>query len=163
MKYVPTNLSNSKSKVDKLDVDKVVPVSVNSSKLSDAVKKFVYNVNIKNIEDKIPGITNLATKTSLTAKTNEVKKDIPSITNLVTTTTALNAKTNYVKDKIPNITNLATSTSLSAIENKIPRVSDLFKKSDYSTKISVKLISVKLTLLLIIIMIDTLLLKNLKS
>ena len=35
---VPTNLSNLKSKVDKLDVDKQVPVPVDLSKLSDVVK-----------------------------------------------------------------------------------------------------------------------------
>ena len=36
---VPTNLSSLKSKVDKLDVDKLVPVPVDLSKLSDVVKK----------------------------------------------------------------------------------------------------------------------------
>ena len=34
------------------------------------VKKDVYNANIKNIEDKIPDITNLASNTSLDAKIN---------------------------------------------------------------------------------------------
>ena len=62
-----------KSKVDKLDADKLVSVSVDLSKLSnevknDIVKKDVYNAKIKNIEDKIPDITNLATKTTLNAK-----------------------------------------------------------------------------------------------
>ena len=33
-----TNLANLKSKVDKLDIDKLVPVPVDLSKLSDAVK-----------------------------------------------------------------------------------------------------------------------------
>ena len=42
---------------------------------------------IKNIEDKMPDITNLSTNTTLNAKINEVKKEIPSITNLATTTT----------------------------------------------------------------------------
>ena len=82
-----------KSKVDKLDVDKLVSVPVDLSKLSDVVKNVVkkdaYNANIKNIEDKIP--------------------------NLV-----LNAKINEVKNKIPNITNLATNSALIAVENKIP-------------------------------------------
>ena len=60
---VPTNLSNLKSKVDKLDVDKQVPVPVDLSKLSDVVKndaakKDLYNAKIKNIEDKFPDITN---------------------------------------------------------------------------------------------------------
>ena len=36
---------------------------------------------VKNIEDKIPDITNLATKTILNGKINEVKAEIPSITN----------------------------------------------------------------------------------
>ena len=38
MKNIPTNLNNLKSKVDKLDADKWVPVPVDLSKLSDAVK-----------------------------------------------------------------------------------------------------------------------------
>ena len=64
-----------KSKVDKLDVDKLAPVPVGLSKLSDVVendvvKKDVYNAKIKNIEDKIPDITNLATNSSLNAKIN---------------------------------------------------------------------------------------------
>ena len=75
LKNVSTNLSNLKSKVDKLDVDKLLPVPVDLSKLSnvvknDVVKKDVYNAKIKNIEDKIPNITNLATKTTLNAKIN---------------------------------------------------------------------------------------------
>ena len=87
-----------KSKVDELDVDKCVPVPVDLSKLgnvvkSDAAKKDVYHAKIKNIEDKIPDITNLAVNTTLNAKINEVKNEIPSITNLATTT-ALNAKIN---------------------------------------------------------------------
>ena len=106
-----------KSKVDKLDVDKLIPVPVDLSKLSDVVKndvvkKDVYNAKIKNIEDKIPDITNLATKTTLNAKINEVKGEIP------------------------NITNLATTSALTAVENKIPSVSNLVKKTDYNTKIN---------------------------
>ena len=37
-KNVPSNLSNLKSKLDKLDVHKLVPIPVDLSKLSDAVK-----------------------------------------------------------------------------------------------------------------------------
>ena len=75
LKNVPTNLSNLKSKANKLDVDKWVPVPVYLSKISDAVKndvakKDVYNVKIKNIDDKIPDVTNLATTTALNATIN---------------------------------------------------------------------------------------------
>ena len=59
---------------------------------------------------------------------------MPSITNLATNS-ALNAKLNEVKDKRPNITNLATTTAFTAVENKIPNVSNLVKKADYNTKL----------------------------
>ena len=77
MKNVKSNLSNLESKVDKLDVNKLVPVPIDLSKLSDAVgndvvKKDVYNAKIKDIENKILDITNLATNTTLNAKINEV-------------------------------------------------------------------------------------------
>ena len=99
------------------------------------LKKYVSNAKIKNIEDKIPDITNIATKTTLNAKINEVKGEIPSITSLATTT-ALNAKISEVKSKIANITSLATTTALTAVENKIPSVSNLVNQTDYNTKIS---------------------------
>ena len=59
MKNISNNLRNLKSKVDKLDVDKLIPVPFDLSKLSDVVKKDdvkkdVYNAKIKNIEDEIP-------------------------------------------------------------------------------------------------------------
>ena len=44
MKNLPTNLSNLKNKVDKLDVDKLVAVPVDLSKLSHAVKNYVVKV-----------------------------------------------------------------------------------------------------------------------
>ena len=138
LKNVPTNLSNLKSRVDKLDVDKLVPVPVDLSKLSDVIKndvveKDVYNAKIKNIEDKIGDITNLATKTTLNAKINELKGEICSITNLATTA-ALNAKINEVKGEISNTTNFVTTSALTAVENKISSVSNLVKKADYNTK-----------------------------
>ena len=66
LKNISNNLSNLKNKLDKLDVDKLVPVPVDLSKLSevvknDFVKKDVYNAKIKYIDDKIYDITNLAT------------------------------------------------------------------------------------------------------
>ena len=87
MKTVPTHLSNLKSEVDKLDIGKLETTPVDLSKLSnvvknDVIKKDVCNAKIKNIVDKIPYITNLATKTTLNDKINEV-------TNLTTTTTPL--------------------------------------------------------------------------
>ena len=116
-----TNLVNLKTGVDKLDIDKLAPVLVDLSKLSDLVKNDVVkkDAKIKHIDDKIPNITNLATNTTINTKINEVKREISSITNLATNA-ALNAKINEVKDKIPNTTNLATTTDLTALETNIP-------------------------------------------
>ena len=75
LKNVPNNLRNLKSKIDKLDVDELVPAPLDVEK-NDVVKKDVYNANIKNIEDKIPGITKLATNTTLSSKINEGKRNI---------------------------------------------------------------------------------------
>ena len=58
--------------------------------------KYVYNSKFKNIEDKIPDVTNWATNTTLNAKLNEVKKETDSITNSATNT-AFNAKINEVR------------------------------------------------------------------
>ena len=84
LKKVPRGLSCLKRKVDNFDVDKLVHVPNDLSKLSnivknDVAKKAVYNAKIKDIEDKIPDITNLATNTTLNAKINKVKNDIPNI------------------------------------------------------------------------------------
>ena len=70
-----TNLANLKTEFDKLDIDKLAPVPVDLSKLSDVVK-------------------------------------------------------------IPDVSSLATKTALTEVENKIPSVSSLVKKTDYDTKIS---------------------------
>ena len=112
----------------------------------EVVGKDLYNAKIKNIEDKIPDITILGNNTSLNAKINEVKNELPCNTNLPTrnygntnqviltsTTTAVNAKINEVKNKTLNITKLTTTLDLTAAENKIPNVSNLVKKTDYNT------------------------------
>ena len=53
MKSVPTNLNNLKSKVDKLDVDKLVPFRVDLGKLSDMVKNDVFKKDVCNAKIKI--------------------------------------------------------------------------------------------------------------
>ena len=55
---------------------------------------------MKNFEDKIPYLTDLATNTTLNVKTNEVKNQKPSITNLATNAD-LNTKIDEDKNKIP--------------------------------------------------------------
>ena len=48
MKNVLTNISNLKSKVDKLDIDKLVPIPVDLSKISHVVMMLLNDV-IKNM------------------------------------------------------------------------------------------------------------------
>ena len=124
-----TNLASLKTEVDKLDIDKLVPVPVDLSKLSDVVKNDVikkadYNAKITEIENKIPDVTNLATKTSL----NTVENKIPDTGGLVKKTD-YNAKITEIEGKIPDISNLAIKTALNTVENKILVVSGLATKT----------------------------------
>ena len=59
-------------------------------------------------------------------------KTVPDdLSNLKTTRIA---KINEIRGEIPSISNLATTTALTAVENKIPNVSNLVKKTDYNSK-----------------------------
>ena len=110
-------------------------LDVDLSKLSDVVNNDVVKKDVYNAKMKI------------------IEDQMPDITNLATKTT-VNTKINEIKGEIPSITNLATKTFLNTFKNKISSV----KKSDHNTKI------MKLKRkLLIIIMINVLLLKNLIS
>ena len=153
-----TNFANLKTEVDKLDIGKLVAVTVDLSKLSDLVKSDV----AKKIEyDKLAGkVNNIDTsgfflKTKYAADKLELKKKIADASNLVKNTN-YNTKIAELENKIPDISNLATKSPLTTAENKIPDTSNLVKKTDNDTK--VKKIEKKL---LIIIMINILLLQNL--
>ena len=64
-----------------------------------------------------------------------------------------------LKKKKPNIIELAITTAFTVVESKIPNGSNLIQKTDYNTKVS----EFKIKLLLIMIMINIILLKNLMS
>ena len=145
-----SNLANLKTEVDKLDIDKLVPVPIDLSKLSNVVKNDVvkkadysklvtkvdnidtsglvkktdYNAKITEIEGKIPDISNLATKTALAT----VENKILIISNLATKTALIT-----VENKIPDISNLPTKTTLTIVENKIPDISNLATKTALTT------------------------------
>ena len=87
--------------MDKIDVNKLLPVPVVLSKLSDVVendvvKKDVYNAEIKNIEDKVPDISNLATKAAL----NTAENEILNVSNLVKKKLAITQKLMKLKRKL---------------------------------------------------------------
>ena len=124
-----TNLANLKTEADKLDIDKLVPVPTDLSKLSnivknDVIKKTDFNSKITEIKGKILDISNLATKTAL----NTVENKIPDTSSLVKKNDH-NTKITKIGGKIPDISNLTTKTALTAVENKMPSISNLVKKT----------------------------------
>ena len=129
-----TNLASLKSEVDKLDIDKLAPVSVDLSKLSDVVKNDVVK---KAVYDKLVARVNSIDTSNFVLKTiyqtdkAELENKTPDVSNLVK-----KAKLTELENKIPDVSGLLTKTALAAIENKIPSVSSLVKKTDYDTKIT---------------------------
>ena len=74
MKNIPNNLRNLKSKVDKLDVDKLVPVPVDLSKPDNVVKNDV--VKKDKYENKIPNVSNLVKNLTITEKSIKLKRKL---------------------------------------------------------------------------------------
>ena len=152
-----TNLASLKTEVDKLDIDKLVPVPVDLSKLSDVVKNDVvkkdaydklvtkvnsihtsgfvlktkYNTDISELENKIPDTGGLVRKTDFDAKITEMEGKIPDVTNLATKT-ALTT----IENKILDVSGLTTKAELNVIDGKIPNITSLISKSDHDEDIN---------------------------
>ena len=81
-----TNLANLKTKVDKLDIDKLVPVPVDLSKLSDVVKNDVVK---KTVYDKLVAKVNNIDTSDFVLKTNyntdktKLENKIPDVADFV--------------------------------------------------------------------------------
>ena len=114
-----TNLSNLKAEADKLGIDKLVPVPVDVSKLSDVVKN---NVVKKYVCDKLVIKVNNIDTSGFVLKT-KYDTDKSKLENKIPDTRGLVKKTGY-------------NTKIADIEGKIPDVSNLVKKTDYNTKIA---------------------------
>ena len=92
------------------------------TKTSDLVNDsgFVSNSNfatkaeLKQVENKIPNVSNFATKSDVSNSISEVEKKIPSVANLAT-----KAELQTVENKIPNVSIFATTSYVeTAITNK---------------------------------------------
>ena len=120
-----------KNKVDAIDTSKFVSrtkFTADTNSLDDKIDK---------VEKKIPFISGLATKSSVTRLiteqedyTDKVKKKIPDISGLVSKT-----ELTVAENKIPDISCLATTSTLTAVENKIPDITNLITKTDLDTKL----------------------------
>ena len=153
-----SNLANLKTEVDKLDIDKLAPVPVDLSKLSDVVKndvviKTVYNKLVAKVNSIDTRVFVLKTKSNTYKR--ELEKKIPNLSSLVKNTD-YNTKITEIEGKIPDVSSLATKTASTTVENKTPYDNSLVKKQI----IIQKLLKLKRHLL-IIIMINILLLQRL--
>ena len=108
-----TNLADLKTEVDKLNIEKLVPVPVDLSKLSDVLTNGVVK---KTVYDKLVAKVNNIDASDFVLKTK------------------YNTDKTELENKILDISNLATKTALTAVENIIPDISSLVKKTDYNTK-----------------------------
>ena len=120
-----TNLANSKTEVDKLDIDKSVPIPTDLSKVSNVVKNGVVK---KDAYDKLVAKVNNIDTSGLVLKT-KYDTDKSELENKITDTSSLVKKSDYntkitdIEGKVPDISNLPTKTALTTVENKIPNAS----------------------------------------
>ena len=96
----------------KTEYDKLVP-KVNGIYSTNLVSKTKYEGDVSDFEDKI----------------NKIDKKIPDVSDLVKKSTLT-----VVENKIPGVTGLATSSALTAVENEIPDPSSLVKKQTTTQK-----------------------------
>ena len=81
-----TNLSNLKTEIDKLDIDKLVPVPADLSKLSDVVKNDVIKkAEYNKLVNKVNNIdtSRFILKSKYDADKIELEKKIPDTSNLI--------------------------------------------------------------------------------
>ena len=118
--HVDTSSFALKTKLDKLDVDKLKPVPTDLSKLSnlvknDVVKKTDYNKLVTKVDN--IDTSGLLKKTDYNTKITEIEDKIPDTSSFVKKTD-YNSKITEIEDKIPDTSNLATKTALTTVENK---------------------------------------------
>ena len=118
-----TNLASLKTEVNKLHIDKLVPVPVDLSKLSDVVKDVV--VKKPEYDKLVAKVNNVDTnefilKTKYQTDKAELGKKLLMWQILLKKT-----KLTELENKISVVINLALTTALTAVENEIPTVSSL--------------------------------------
>ena len=133
-----SNLANLKTEVNKLDVDKLVSALADLSKLKDVVKNEVVK---KTVYDKLVAKVNSIDTSAFVLKT-KYDTDKKVLENKIHGTNGhvkkiyYNTKITKIEGKLPSIGGLATFVALTAVEIKMPIISNLVEKSDYSTKIT---------------------------
>ena len=155
--FALTSNLDIKAEVDKLHINKLVPVPVDLSKLSDVVKNDVVK---KDVYDKLVAKVNNIDTSGFAIK-NKYNEDKPELENKIPDTSGLLQKSDYdvkiteIEGKFPDVSNLVRETALITVENKIPDATNLVKKI-----MILKLKKLKISLI-IIIMTNNLLLQSL--
>ena len=127
-----TNWANLKTEVDKLDIDKLAPVLVDLSKLSDVVKndvakKAVYDKLVAKVDN--IDTSDFALKTKYNNDKTELENKIPDVTDFVK-----KVKLIELESKIPDISNVATKTTLILLKIKYLALAVLLKKQTITQK-----------------------------
>ena len=112
---------------------KMKPIGVKSSTHIDSNKE----INDKDPKFKVGDIVKISKYKNIFAKGYISKwPEEDFVNNDVVKKTEYNAKIKNIEHKIPDIINLVTNTAHSAVENKLPNVSNLVKKNYYNMKIN---------------------------
>ena len=114
-----------------------MPVPIDLSKLSDAVKNSVVkSTDYDKLVAKVNSIdsSRFVLKTKYDPDKSELKNKIPDTSGLVKKTDL--TKITDMEGKIPDVSNLVTKTAFFTVENKIPDGSNLVKKTDYDTEVT---------------------------
>ena len=122
-------MASLKTEVNKLDIDKLLPVPFDLSKLSDVVKNEVVK---KAAYDKLVTKVNSIDTSAFVLKT-KYDTDKSKLENKITDTSGLVKKTDYntnitqIEGTFPDVKNLATKGALTTVENKISDVISFIK------------------------------------
>ena len=120
-----SNLASLKTKVDKVDADKLKTVPVDLAKLSNVAKNDVVKTEYNKLVTKVDNIDT----------TNFVKKTIYEKDG-----SEFEDKINKIDEKIPDVVGLVKKTDFNTkvtdIDSKLPDVSSLVNKTDYATEIA---------------------------
>ena len=88
---------------------------------------FATKAELKEVENKIPNVSNFATKSDVSNSISVVEKKIPSVANLAT-----KEELTAVEQKIPIVSGFATKQELNIVQSSIPDTTGLATKVELS-------------------------------
>ena len=99
------------------------------TKTSDLINdsNFATKTELKEVENKIPNVSNFATKSDVSNSISAVEAKIPSVANLAT-----KEELTAVEQKIPIVSGFATKQELNAVQSSIPDTTGLATKVELS-------------------------------